>query len=488
MHMKRTRLLRRQTLVRTAVYSLMTLTVAVVVTLLMFVVLGYQYNERDGRLEQGGLLQFATVPTGATVTLDEKVLGTRTNNKANVEVGNHTVSFDRSGYRTWQKTIHISAGQVGWLSYARLIPSTVTPTTMRTFSSLSGAIASPDHNYLLLQENANQPVFVLVNIQGDTLDYDTLTLPSTTFTAPAAGKTQSFTFESWSENEGAIIIKHTYDDDKVEWLLLDRGSPERSVNINTAYGISPTTVMFAGKGDRLLFVQADDAVRRIDLNAQTLSRPLASKVATFTGYDDTTIAYATLPDDKSQRTVGYAAIDIDAPVTIATYPADGQSLYAAMATYFNQRYVSILHGKTLLVQSGTLPTAKTKGTLKKVTSQDIESTAVIALDMRHDNRFVVAQTATGYATYDIELDKLDKTTWAYQPTAQRPLTWLDDFMLWSDTGGQLRFYEFDGGNQQNIMPVTEGYAASVSPNDRYIYGVLKTDKGFELRRARLVLN
>ena len=127
MHMKRQLSKRRQPLVRTAVYSFMTLSVVVIVTMLVFVVLGYQFNERDGKIEQGGLLQFASIPTGANVTLDDNRWSPRTNTKSNVAVGSHSVSFDKDGYRTWKKTIYVKAGEIGWLSYARLIPSKITP-------------------------------------------------------------------------------------------------------------------------------------------------------------------------------------------------------------------------------------------------------------------------------------------------------------------------------------------------------------------------
>ncbi len=476
----------RQPLVRTAVYSFMTLTVTVIVALLMLVVLGYSFNKKDGKLEQGGLLQFSSIPSGAAVTVDELKLGSQTDTKSTVVVGNHFVSYNLPNYRTWQKTIGISAGQIGWLSYARLIPKTVTPQTLHGYTNLTGSLASYTRKYMLLHEAAEQPVFTLVNIQNDTLRYDTLTLPTSSYTAPTAGKTQTFTLDSWSDDDNAVLVRHAYDDNKTEWLLLDRNSPEKSINISASYGVTPTKVQFAGTGNRLLFVRTDDVVRRINLDEQTLSRPLATKVDTFTAYDDKTIIFATTPNDKSQRTVGYAAVDIADPQTIATYPADGQPLYESMADYFNQRYVAIAYGQTLTIQTGTLPTPNNHGSLKQVTSQTIPA-GVSSLAISRNNRFVVAQLSDGYATYDIELKKFDKTTWAYPATAPHTLNWLDDYMLWSDNSGQLRFYEFDGANQQTIMPAAEGFAASLSQNDKYIYAIAKTDKGYELRRAQLVL-
>lgn len=484
-YMKRNVSKRRQTLVRAGVYSAMTLIVIVIVTLLTFVVMGYQFNERDGRIEQGGLLQFGSIPTGATVELDGTPQSQRTNSKANVAVGSHNVEFTKSNYRTWQKTIYIKAGQVGWLSYARLVPTTIKPTSLRVFGAMTSALGSPQNHYLVLHESADQPLFTVVDMGGDTPNYDTLSLPADSYTQPSVGKTQTFTPVSWSDNEAAILIRHTYDDDKTEWLVLERDAPQNSVNITSMFTINPTNVQFAGKGDRSLFVLVDGSVRRINVDGQTISRPLATNVDNFTVYDDQTIAYATLPDEQQHRSVGYAAVDIDAPVTVATYPADGQPLLFAMSTYYNQRYVATVHGQNLLVQTGSLPTKNNKGTLTKIAAKTIGMGAA-GIDMFHNSRFVVVTLASGYGTYDIELDKYDETTWTYKPTTSQ-IHWLDDFMLWSDGGGELRFYDFDGANQQNIMPVTEGFTASISANDKYIYGILKTERGYELRRAQLVL-
>lgn len=463
----------------------MTLSVVTIVTLLVFVVLGYQFNERDGRIEQGGLLQFASIPTGATVTLDDNRLGPRTNSKSNVAVGSHSVIFNRDGYRTWKKTISIKAGQIGWLSYARLIPSTVTPEPVRNFIELAATFPSPQRNFMLLQESIEKPDFILANIQGDTVAYAPLNFPADKFTQPSPGKSQSFSIESWSENEAAVLIKHTYDDTKVEWLFLDRNSQERSINISTTFGISPSKLVFAGRGDRLLFVQTDDSVRRINLDEQTLSRPLVSKVSSFGVYDDKTISYATNANDKGQRTIGYAATDISDPVTLDTYPDDGQPLFTAMSTYFGQRYIVTLHGQTLIVKNGTIPTKDSKGSMKTSAKRTVAA-GVASLSLEHNSRFAVMQLPEGFATYDIELDKYDKTTWAVPSTTVRELDWIDEYMLWSDAGGMLRFYEFDGANQQNIMSVTEGYAVSLNPNGKYIYGILKNETGYVLQRATLI--
>jgi hypothetical protein len=473
--------------IRAAVYSFMTLMVTVIVALLMLVVLGYQFNKKDGRIEQGGLLQFQSVPQGAAVSLDGLRLGSQTNTKTTVDTGNHFVEYNLDGYRTWQKSITITAGQIGWLSYARLIPTTITPQVQHSYTTLTGALSAPSDNYMLLHQQADLPAFDLVDIRGDTPQYTTLTLPAASYTAPSVGQTQTFTLESWSQDDNAILIQHTYNGNQTEWIYLNRGTPDKSININTSYGITPSKVQFAGNGNRLLFVRTDSTVRRINLDEQTLSRPLATDVDHFTGFDDKTIVYSTTPDAKNQRTAAYAAIDIDTPVTLGTYPADGQPLFAAMGNYFGQPYVGVVHGQTLTITTGSLPTLTSKGSMKPFATETIPA-GISNLDLSQNDRFFVSTLPTGYATYDIELSKYDDTSWDIQSSMVKPINWLDDYTLWSDNGGELRLYEFDGANQQNIMPAAEGFAASVTPNNKYIYDVAKTDKGYTLQRALLILH
>ena len=482
--MKKSASKRRQVIARTVVYSVMTLSVVVLVAVLMLIVLGYSFNQRDGRLEQGGLLQFASTPTGAIVTLNEMTVGQRTNTKLTVDSGSHSVSYDRAGYRPWKKTISIEPGQIGWLNYARLIPTDVNAESQRTFTNLAGSLASPGHKWILIHPAADQPVFELADIQGDSVKYTTITIPETAYTAPTAGLPQTFSMESWSMNEEAVLIKHTYDEGKIEWLLVSRNEPQKTVNISAALGIAPSKLIFAGGGSRLLFVQTDDIVRRINLDDLTLTRPLASKVESFTPFDEKTITYVTTADETGKRTVGYAATDIDQPVALRTYPADGLPLQAQLKVYFNKRYLSVAHGQTLLIENGTLPTKNNKGDLK-VYAQATIPVGLTKLSVSSNGRFVVAEVPDGYATYDLELKKYDKTTWAQTTTVQRPLMWLDDYIIWSDNGGQLRIYDFDGANQQNVMQVAEGNMASISPNGKYIYTITKSDKGFDLSRAQL---
>jgi hypothetical protein len=68
-----------------------------------------------------------------------------------------------------------------------------------------------------------------------------------------------------------------------------------------------------------------------------------------------------------------------------------------------------------------------------------------------------------------------------------PLKWLDDNYLWSDYNGDVTMREFDGQNGNTINKALIGQDVVLSQNDRYLYSINKTDKGFQLQRVRMIL-
>lgn len=82
---------RRQLITRIVVYSLMTLGVVSLVTFLVFIMLGYRFNRDTSSIQQGGLVQFASRPTNASVTIGNAKLGDLTPSKITVNPGNYDV-------------------------------------------------------------------------------------------------------------------------------------------------------------------------------------------------------------------------------------------------------------------------------------------------------------------------------------------------------------------------------------------------------------
>lgn len=478
---------KRQLLARIFVYSLMTLSVVVIVTISIFIILGYSYNGKDGRLEQGGLLQFASTPSGATVTLDGVTLGSRTPSKSSVDATHHFVTFSRDGYRDWQKSITVRPGAIGWVSYARLIPKSITPESLHSFPSLTGSLASRDKKWLAVQVDAAKPEITLVDLGSSTPKYTTLVIPASAITDPAIAS--QYSLVEWNADNNRLLVKRVYDTNRVEWLLIDRNDINATVNLTAKAGLELTDVKISANNGREFFVKtADNIVRRLRIDSDTaLSGPLAENVAEFSVAAESTMLYTTLPGETGDVMVGYRRVNMDAPQTLYTFPVGTTGVHAALSSYFGVSYVTVTANQSMTIYKGMLPKADAKSTLKKVAEVHL---AEPASDIRvsYNGRFAIATQSSGYTTFDIELVKTDTTTFTQPQAVARPQVWLDDFLAVSDRGGMLRLAEFDGANQQDIMPVIEGQAILLSADDTYLYGFAETENGPTLVRARLILN
>lgn len=476
---------RKQLIQRFIIYTLMSLSVVVIVVLLMLAVLGYSF--KGNNLEQGGLLKFGSVPADATVTLDQVQLNSRTPSQVTADARSHAVTISRNGYRSWHKTIDLKPGMVGWLTYARLVPSDPKIQKVRTTPHLASMVASPDRKWIGMVEDETKPTVTVANIQNDEAEYDQLTLPTASFTPAPEGKTHSFKIDSWSSNSRYMLLRHIYDTGKMEWILVDREDEAKTKNISVRLGLRSDRVIFAANDGRTALAVTDDAVRRLNLSDETISRPLVTNVQEFSVFNEHTILYTTKVDPVTKlRTVGYMAEGMETGQQLAEFPDDGQPIRVAMADYFGKRYVAASHGAMVQILYGELPRLNNKGTLKRLLTYSTP-VAINKLSFSGNSRLVIAETNTHFVVHDLELSKTSTAVIKDITGPARPLRWIDSYMTWYDAGGMLRLYEFDGANQQNLVPVVEGYDIAITPNQKFLYSVGHDTIGLYLQRVRMVL-
>lgn len=469
----------------------MSVSVIVLVSVLVFFMLGYQVNRTDGKIEQGGLVQFNTQPAGADVKIDGTILGTRTASRKTMNAGQHYITMERKGYKTWQKSVEVTAGGVLWLTYARLVPNDLTPANVASFGTVSSAASSPDNEWMAIKEDPSTPVIHLADLSRDEVEVTNIELPAGTYTAPGPEKTHSFSLVTWNPTSRFILVKHTYDDTKVEWIIVDAQNVAATKNITTLLGVNATKVIFTGNNPSIIYALVDNAVRKIDLNASTMSGPLVSNIAEFSLYDNSTIVYATLLDPVTKmRSVGYFTDGADKARTIRSYSDNGQvPLHIAVGKYFDDHYIAIAYDKAVEVLKGSLPRsdASAPSALSAFATVNIPA-GVQHLSILTNGRFVVAQTLNSYVTHDLELKKTTSTELKDTTALTRELRWLDGYTVWNDHGGKLRTYEFDGANQHEIMNVVPGLSVTYSPTSKYLYGIGQSSDGkYHLERVRMIL-
>jgi len=467
----------------------MTFSVIALVVVLVFVMLGYQFNSNDGKIEQGGLVQFDSQPSGANVTIDGNSFGTQTTSKTTMTAGQHFITMNRSGYNPWQKSITVVPGAVLWLNYARLVPTNIESKNMSDLSSVSSAVASPDSESMAIKDDPVTPVIKLSDLTRDDARLSDLSLPADSFTAPDEGKSQQFTISSWDPDSKYLLVKHTYNDDRVEWIVVDTNNVNESKNVTTLLDIQASKLLFSNADSSVLYALIDSDVRKINLNDATLSRPLITNVDDFDLYSDSMITYTSLADSAGKRMVGYYVDGAQASRVVKMVDDGSSPLRFTVGRYFNETFEAIAVGDTVEVLSGDLPRDnKTKLALKALTSFTVKG-GVQYLSDQTNGRFIVAQNGPTYATYDLELEKMTTTTLKGSSAVSRELSWLDKYHVWSDRDGMLRLYEFDGANQQDIMKVVPGMSVALTPNGKYIYGITKSDNGmYHLTRAQMTID
>jgi outer membrane lipoprotein-sorting protein len=473
---------RKQLIQRTAVYSFMTIAVVSLVTVLVLVMLGYQFNRNEGRIEQGGLLQFDSRPNGANVTIDGNAFGTRTPSKTTLSSGQHFITMTRTGYQTWQKSVDIVPGSVTWLNYSRLIPVDLQPSSVADFSRVSSTAVSQDAKWMAIKENAADASIRLANLTGDDVSLKTIDIPTTVYTK---AKKHVFTIEKWDPDSRYILVQHTYDT-KREWLVVDAENVGASQNVSRLLDIDASKIVFSDGDSRVLYAQIGTDIRRINLSEATMSRPLVDNAADFSLYKTSTIVFTTTQDTATkQKSVGFYKEGADKPQIVRSYDdSKSTALNFAIGEYFGDTYFAISNGHNVEVFESSLDDV----TKAKPVANFTASAAVDHLSIVTNGRFIIVQHGAAYTTYDLEFKKSTSTQLKGTSAVNDELRWLDNYTVWSDRDGMVRLYEFDGANQHDIMPVVPGLSVTLSPNATYIYGINKTNDGaYHLQRVRLLL-
>ena len=97
----------------------MVLAIIVVVIVATLSAMGF-FVSSNGTIEQSGLIQIHSMPTGASIELDGSTIFPRTNTSRTLTPGEHTIKLSKDGYDTWKKTIKMYAGMLIRLYYPRL--------------------------------------------------------------------------------------------------------------------------------------------------------------------------------------------------------------------------------------------------------------------------------------------------------------------------------------------------------------------------------
>lgn len=470
---------RRTVALRFFTYGMMTLATAAISAICILLVLGYRFDFTKHTVSQGGLIQFQSFPNGAKVTLDNLILPFVTPGKRNVDAGNHTVVFRLNGYREWSKSAAIDAGELRWLNYARLIPQSITTSTLQEFTAVTGNLPSPDRKWMAIYGAADKAELSIADLRdGKNVKVQTVTIPTASFTN-VAGQPHQFSLVEWDFSGRYMLIRHV-NGDKVEYLRLDRTKPEDTKNISTQLNVAVSDVHFSGTSGNVFYGLQDASIRKLDIDAGTISEPVASGVKSFTLYKTNTLAYVLDKDDK--RSV---KVTIDGESSEVRSYDITEPILSDVTSYFSHNYVAIARGTRVDVVKD--PIGATSDARKTVATFQVPAGARW-LQFSNNGRFVVAGSGTQFVTYDLETNEefsVNLPGNVADPT--KPLQWLDDYYLVSTPDKNLRLSEFDGANQNVITDVEPGMAVTLSEDGEALLSIARTTRGYVLQSSKMVV-
>jgi hypothetical protein len=473
---------RRQTIMRVAIYSFMTAAVIILVTLLVFVMLGFRFNKATSSIQQGGLVQFASRPDSANVTIGNAKLSAQTPSKITVDPGHYEVKMAKKGYLDWNKSINARAGEVLWLNYAQLVPQKITTKQQTHFDAISDVKSSPNGDRFAIIQDPSKPIVTFADVTGTEPKIASLTIPAGFL---PTGKSAHFALGEWSYDSDHLLVTMSYDS-TVERLLINRTDAAKTINLSKSYESDIADIKFDPRStNRLIIVTAKGDVRTIDTSNDSLSSIIASSVTSMSFYENDAILLTQTVAEGGQQ-VSYVSLGSDNLKVIKRISSNAKVLVAA-ADYFSEPHLAISVGNQLDVYKvPSLPSSSSDSSISmsRLFSTSLAEPATF-LSIRSGGRFVVAQYGSGIQTYDLEVSKQSITSFTAPAVAET--RWLDKYHFYITNGKSLEILEFDGANAHQIVDLTTGFDAVQSNDGKFIYTINADEKGFAIEQSRMIL-
>lgn len=490
--MHRSRSQRAQTIRLVIVYTAMTLVVLVTLTILLLFIQGYRYDASRQSIEQGGLVQFESKPSGATIIFDNQPLSRKTSTRLGTSSGTHSVVIERDGYRPWQKTITVDPGAVHWLDYVRLIPKDLKPESVYSYDKVDQSLAAFEQNKLAVVPDKTEPLVEVIDTSGNQPQRQTIEVPDRLISEEDKQSNPKLTLISWDKAANRILSK-VKSGPKTEWVVIDTRSPAQSVNLSSLFESenSLSKVVFDERSSKHVYALSDNVIFRAEYEEGTKPQPVVMKVEKFSQSARGVLAYTNLYDkDSDSQSVGYYTPGASRSKTIKTYYNESKaSLNIAIGEYFSSQYMAIQHEDAIQISRLSLHPSDSDRELSPsiIGTLNLED-GVDYLSFSPSERFVVAQHKATYATYDLELSKVNTTTLRGESPVTGQLSWIDDFHLWGNRDNKLRLYEFDGANTALLDDIAAGQTPLLTNNGRYLYYIALPDgdKKQSLQRIQLI--
>ncbi|MDR0957568.1 MAG: PEGA domain-containing protein [Candidatus Nomurabacteria bacterium] len=458
---------------RALTYSIMAIAVIAGVIICLFLAMGYRFDFNSGKISQVALLQFRSIPNKADVTVNDELLPASTPTRLNVPAGKNNVKISLDGYRSWKKTVDVSSGQVLWLDYVRLIPTSITTEVVQSFADMQDILLSPDKHWLFLQSSTG---FMLADISDpESVRFSTFIIPDDLLIKPNADQEEQFAMIEWDSSSRYLLIRHSVGEN-VEFLRLDRQNPEKIINLNTEFKQPISKLNFApNKTDEFYGITNNTLNIFLHKDHSTVGQIVDYIVSDYSLSSDGKIAFIgsdTVNAAENNQIIG--VYHNNTTTDIKTFDQSAPT-FVEMARFNDQDYLVIARDETVTIY---------KDPIKQSTSEPIYLSSPSGIDwlsLSPTDRFVIAGNDGKIVGYDLDV----KDNFSFETSYTEAPSWLDNTHLVVTNKSQIQIMDFDGTNAENIVSGLD--MAVLSSDGEFLFSLDKTNDGVVLQRSKLVI-
>ena len=454
-----------------ATNAFMSISVIAIVFVLMIIAMGYTITE-DG-LEQSGLLQVASHPSGASVEIDGNSQFGHTEFSKMLSSAEHKVRISKDGYDSWSRDVKIDGGLLTRIEWVRLFPNNPDIKNASTYKELRLAQFSQNRKWLVTVEKDSDEL-VRSDIQPDRLKNTRLKLSDLLGTDAEKARTGELSVLDWNENCNKAILSWKTED-KTSWHLIDLEHAENSIDLNKQFKHDFTDVAIANSSASKLWALADGNLYRIDISDAKISDIIASQVELIANNKDV-VGFVNLEnivqkDDqpaKTERHINTYKDGEESFVTVATLDENQKVAGLTMNTYWNEEWLAYSYGKELRILAGKYPSygKQNSKTLKAILERDL-SFAPTLVSRGGKGNVIVFVGGKNMVSYDIETKRYYDTDLGIDITK---INWIDDYLLWENVDNNVVVRDFDGSNRRGIAKqASPVLPAVISENNDWLY-------------------
>lgn len=432
-------------------YVLMGIVVGIATLLIVYLAYGYDIDRKTGNLIQNGIVFVDSNPRGARVYLNDVQQSSSTDLRLALPAGVYTIRLERDNYRTWERTFNLRGGEIERLVYPYLIPNDFVTNDVYAYDVTPALVTqSLDRRWVLVQKAGQTYQFDLFDLDDYQKAPTTILLPLSILTEPTAES--SISVIEWSSNNRHVLIKRSFNQSS-EYLLLDRESPNESINLNVTLGISPAEIRMRNKRqDQFYYLDASAGTLRIaNTRDRTLSAPIATGVIDYRTYGDDMIIYVTYENTEDNK-ASFRIIENNQVYTLRTASRSDKYILE-IARYEDKWYFAAGSNVDDLVSvyRDPIPALKAQTTTPLIVAATIRLDDPKFISLSENSQFIMVQSGNKFLSLDLEDTTQYRTSLTHDILPGQKLEWMDAYRLLFTVNGQSYIIDFDGSNEETLV-------------------------------------